>query len=181
MQNLNELAKEIHAGNVARGFYKVQPTLKTQLMLVITELSEAVEADRKGKYARRSNFEIAMRTGRDFQDYFNHFIKDSFEDEIADAFIRLMDIAGNRGVDLSNFALIKRDIHDVADFTQSKCDIIFDMVHGVSYITNSHYGIHEMIQCIDMACKVWNIDREFHVTEKLKYNATRPYKHGKNY
>ena len=42
MQNLNELAKEIHAGNVARGFYEEQPTLKTQLMLVITELSEAV-------------------------------------------------------------------------------------------------------------------------------------------
>lgn len=25
-----------------------------------------------------------------------------------------------------------------------------------------------------------NIDLDFHVTEKLKYNKTRPYKHGKN-
>ena len=178
MQNLNELAKEIHAGNVARGFYEVQPTLKTQLMLVITELSEAVEADRKGKYA---NVDKYNEIGVNFNTSFIENIKDTFEDEIADAFIRLMDIAGNRGVDLSNFALIKRSIHDVADFTQIKCDIIFDMVYGVSFITNSYYGIHEMIKCIDMACKVWNIDLEFHVTEKLKYNATRPYKHGKNY
>ena len=36
----------------------------------------------------------------DFEDYFKHFIKDTFEDEIADAFIRLLDIAGNRDVDI---------------------------------------------------------------------------------
>ena len=93
MQNLNELAKEVHKGNVERGFYDPQPTLKTQLMLVITELSEAVEADRKGRYAHALFIGTEM-TPKAFEEH----IKDTFEDEIADAYIRLLDIAGNRGI-----------------------------------------------------------------------------------
>ena len=68
-------------------------------MLVITELSEAVEADRKGKRANVGCFNV-------FSDYnrpagyafsFESTIKDTIEDELADAVIRLLDLAGLRG------------------------------------------------------------------------------------
>jgi len=178
MQNLNELAKEVHAGNVERGFYEVQPTLKTQLMLVITELSEAVESDRKGRYARQTNFEIAMRTGRDFQDYFEHFIKDTFEDEIADAFIRLLDIAGNYDAYIQS-ALSGFFVND------NKIDDIFVMTYRICLISKHEEQffrlLNESIYSIIEYCSKYKIDLNFHVTEKLKYNSTRPYKHGKNY
>ena len=46
--SLNELAKTIHNDAAARGFYDRPPEFGTNLMLVVSELSEALEADRKG-------------------------------------------------------------------------------------------------------------------------------------
>jgi len=177
--DLNNLAKEIHAGNVARGFYEEQPTLKTQLMLVITELSEAVEADRKGKYADVKKYNDRYGLGVNFNDSFIRNIKDSFEDEIADAFIRLLDIAGNREVDiLENRGYVYQSVQMAL---QSRCESIFDISNFTLDLLQNIQHIDRTLRWIQTACKLWNIDLEFHVTEKLKYNATRPYKHGKNY
>jgi hypothetical protein len=187
MQNLNELAKEIHAGNVERGFYELQPTLKTQLMLVITELSEAVEADREGKYANVALFLEYTELGkkqpftipRTWHEHFNDYIKDSFEDEMADAFIRLLDIAGNYGIKLNELNL------DLVNISKSKykCDMIFSVIETLIYakIEGEDEMIWTCLDCIHTVCYMLKIDLDFHVTEKLKYNATRPYKHGKKY
>ena len=46
MENrLNELAKRIHQDNVERGFYDEKRELGTLLMLIVSEVSEALEAD----------------------------------------------------------------------------------------------------------------------------------------
>ena len=178
MQNLNELAKEVHAGNVERGFYEVQPTLKTQLMLVITELSEAVESDRKGRYARRGDFEHHTRDGMLFIPSFEACIKDTFEDEIAYAFIRLLDIAGNYDAyiesALSGFFVNDNKIDDIFVMTYRICLISKHEEHFFRLLNESIYSIIEY-------CSKYDIALDFHVTEKLKYNSTRPYKHGKNY
>lgn len=39
--------------------------------------------------------------------------------------------------------------------------------------------VNNSIDAIDYLCHIKGIDLDFHVTEKLKYNKTRPYKHGK--
>lgn len=179
MQNLNELAKEVHEGNVARGFYEVQPTLETQLMLVITELSEAVEADRKGRYAEIGNFELQKEKGISFEQSFIVNIKDTFEDEIADAFIRLLDIAGNRGLTIVEY---KDHQVNIINIEQSKCDAIFDLCMLFERAREVIDGLVSVsIYYLLKLSARWNIALDFHVTEKLKYNSTRPYKHGKNY
>ena len=50
MKNLNELAKEIHAINVKNGFFEDKKNIGEMLMLTVSELSEALEADRKSRY-----------------------------------------------------------------------------------------------------------------------------------
>ena len=188
MQNLNELAKEVHAGNVERGFYEVQPTLKTQLMLVITELSEAVESDRKGRYARVERYNEGIDIFTSCPNYFintpypkeefEKYIKDTFEDEIADAFIRLLDIAGNYDAYIQS-ALSGFFVND------NKIDDIFVMTYRICLISKHEEQffrlLNESIYSIIEYCSKYKIDLNFHVTEKLKYNSTRPYKHGKNY
>lgn len=118
---LNELSKNIYEGNKARGFWDKERNIGETLMLVVTELAEALEAHRAGKlstYADKMAYVESDDTAQAFKDY----IKDSFEDEIADAVIRLLDMCGGFGIDI-----------------------------------------------------------DFHVTSKLMYNSSRPYKHGKNY
>jgi hypothetical protein len=49
---LNRYAKDCHQRAVAKGFWDVPHSVGHYLMLVVSELSEAVEADRIGKWAK---------------------------------------------------------------------------------------------------------------------------------
>ena len=49
---LNRYAKDFHERSVAKGFWNVPHSIGHYLMLVVSELSEAVEADRLGKWAK---------------------------------------------------------------------------------------------------------------------------------
>lgn len=96
---LNDLAREIHADNVAAGWWSLPDGTDTRsnpyafsnkLALVHSELSEALEADRKNLKDEK----LPHRDGR--------------EVELADAFIRLFDIAGGYGMDIGGAIAEKR-------------------------------------------------------------------------
>ena len=69
-------------------------------MLVTSELGEAMEAHRKGRFAEFEQAETNVRLGGDWDANFKAYIKDTFEDEIADAVIRLLDLSAGLGIDL---------------------------------------------------------------------------------
>lgn len=80
MRNINDLAKTIHADNVAVGWWdKPGQCLFEKLQLVSTEIAEATEGERKNlmddKLPHRKMGEV----------------------ELADALIRLLDLAGHTG------------------------------------------------------------------------------------
>ena len=85
---------------------------------------EAVEADRKGKHANRANFECYMKQRKrddgEFMCAFKHVLKDSVEDELSDAVIRLLDLAGLKGIDLENFNYEESHISDYSGLSLPK-------------------------------------------------------------
>lgn len=93
---LNELRDEIHAAAVARGFYEKPKELGTQLMLIVSELGEALEADRKNKWADLGAYREDGQTIEAFREH----VKDTVEDEIADTLIRTLDLCGALGIDI---------------------------------------------------------------------------------
>jgi NTP pyrophosphatase (non-canonical NTP hydrolase) len=103
-KQLNDLCQTIFSMNREKGFWDKPRSNVELIALMHSELSEALEADRKDlmddKLPNRKGFEV----------------------ELADAMIRIMDTAGARNLDLAGA-----------------------------------------------------------IKEKLVYNATRPYKHGKKY
>lgn len=87
------LAKDIHENALRKGFWE-NPNVAEKLMLIVSELSEALEADRHGK---RFDGQISAVNGwvgdEDFLKHFTEKVKDTFEDELADAFIRILDLS----------------------------------------------------------------------------------------
>jgi NTP pyrophosphatase (non-canonical NTP hydrolase) len=101
--NINETAKAIHSINVDKGFWENPRNKGELLMLVVSELSEALEADRKNRYSSNDISEItALASNEEFNMKFTNYIKDTFEDEIADAVIRLFDMSAGLGIDLES-------------------------------------------------------------------------------
>lgn len=62
--DLNTLSKEVFKANKAKGFHDVEVSNETLLMLVITELSEAVEADRKIFQPMSWNYSCRDKAGK---------------------------------------------------------------------------------------------------------------------
>lgn len=105
--NLNDLAKRVFEANKAKGFWDKERNVGELLMLTTSELGEAMEAHRKGRFAKIHLIEHLQMEGYTWKDSpvsfksaFEEGVKDTFEDEIADAMIRLFDIAGGLGIDI---------------------------------------------------------------------------------
>ena len=100
-KGLNELSKTVHNRAVEKGFWDNKKEIGTLLMLCVSELGEALESDRRSKYANLEQFENSL-PGCDTvaNASFQENIKDTFEDEIADTIIRLLDMCGNLGIDI---------------------------------------------------------------------------------
>ncbi len=72
--------KECHGAACDKGFWDKKRNVGEMLMLIVSELGEAIEAHRGGKWG----------LGK----------KDTFEDELADTAIRLFDLCGGLVIDL---------------------------------------------------------------------------------
>ena len=177
--NLNELRDKAYRNAVAHGWHEENLSDEHFLCLVISELMEAVEADRKGRHADRNRFDYYMnmkeRSDDEFSYAFRYDIKDSVEDELADACIRLLDFAGLRGYDLEIFDYEGSDTEDYSDmgFTEA-------MFRICVYVTDNFYRDEPFILLNEIFafCKDRNIDIVWYIEQKMKYNELRPYKHG---
>jgi len=74
-RSLNELCELCHSIAVEKGFWEKERNVGEALMLVVTELAEAMEAHRVSDDA-------------------------NFKEEIADVFIRLLDFCGGMKIDI---------------------------------------------------------------------------------
>lgn len=177
--NLNELRDKAYQCAVAHGWHDENLSDEHFLCLVISELMEAVEADRKGMHANRANFEYYMKQRKrddgEFMYAFKQDIKDSVEDELADACIRMLDLAGLRGYDLDSFDYEGSDTEDYSDMTFTE-----SMFRICVYVTDNFYRDEPFILLNEIFafCRDRNIDIFWHIEQKMKYNELRPYKHG---
>jgi len=108
--DLNELAQLINKRAKEKGFYDGGFNLSEKLMLIVSELGEAQESDRKN---RRANLEYFLERQKELVAdegkirAFESSIKDTIEDELADALIRILDLCGYLKIDIGKHVEIK--------------------------------------------------------------------------
>lgn len=188
--NLNKLRDEAYHNAVEHGWHDEDLSTEHFLCLVISELMEAVKAERKGKHADRIQFENYMslreRSDEEFKYAFTHGIKDSVEDELADVCIRIFDLAGLRGVDFSKvslpYAINEKHIKELSKITFT--ELCYDVIVLTGRYSSSNFPIGVLLADIlnDMYCmsKIKGFDLLWHIEQKMKYSRTRPRMHGNN-
>jgi len=108
---INELVQNAYENAKEKGFYDNwnNQNIGCLLMQIVSELSEAMEAHRQGKYmsfvSLPPNFTLPKMDE----------IKDTFEVEIADAFIRLASLCGYLNIDIEKFINAKMEYNKLRE------------------------------------------------------------------
>ena len=196
MEDLNILRDKAYNIAIEHGWHDKEYSNEHCLCLVISELAEAVEADRKGfraekdKFSREFEYVVTAQRlcgggyDRAFISNFDRYIKDTVEDELADACIRLFDLAGLRKINLSgiNFPIACGQEHLENRRKMTFTEWSYDVIQVIARFDKNHYPIGYLIigilQEICCKAKMMGFDILWHVEEKMKYNVLRPYMHG---
>jgi len=139
---INELIETSHSNSKAKGFwdkydyiintltnhkefyrndldYTKQLFITQKLMLIVSELSESLEALRVNKICDTTDDILALED-EEFINTFKEKVKDTFEDEIADVFIRLGDMCGHMNIDIEKHILLKQKFNSTRDKLHGK-------------------------------------------------------------
>lgn len=185
-ENLNELRDRAYQCAIKHGWHEQQYSDEHFLCLVISELMESVEADREGKRSRVAMFKewqgnsipLTEETKlRRFKEDFEEFIKGTVEEELSDACIRLLDLAGLRQLELTytnSLAIMSK--MSFTEYIYCLCSFITNPDKSNSKWLDNH--ISYSLGWIFSWCRAKNIDIAWHIEQKMKYNELRPYMHG---
>ena len=194
--NLNDLAQQIHANAKAKGFWDEPRNTGEVFMLIVSELGEALEAHRIGKRVGESiDFGVwGIMVDGHFKQSFEREVKDTFEDEISDVVIRILDWCAYKNIGVS--------VSDrLSDFQVSEYDRVGDVLMDVNQclcmactnqrsvdFVDSERNREAVEECVNDALIICfkladaqGFDLMRHIELKMKYNATRERLHGKKY
>lgn len=158
------------------------------LMLIVSEIGEALEAHRKGRFADFTDYSISELSLESFNYFdtpeeikaFENCIKDTFQDELADVFIRLFDFCGYmkiEPVDFPHGVTLSENVGEgLLEITHMICEFLYD-----NYYSWRNESMYEIFHYLQFFCEMHKIDIEKHIELKMRYNETREYKHGKRY
>ena len=174
--NLNELRNEAYSIATANGWHEEEHSDEHWLMLVISEIAEAVQADRKNLHADVEAFKKYEEI-IDFKENFERQIKNTVEDELCDVVIRCLDLAGLRRFDLEEVEALMEIAKSIKE-GKGFIDLCYTL-SGISTCDDStEEKVIAIIAVVLKYCELTAIDIDFFIRTKMKYNRLRGYKHG---
>lgn len=179
-EELNALRDECYKIACEHGWHDEEHSERHFLCLVITELSEAVEADRNDRHACVGMF----RSSRMHNEVtgFECFIKDTVEDELADAAIRILDLAGLQDCDIGEAVTVRLKSADDYILMRAyfKASTFTEAVYTI--VENLFFDGYELaLLNVFNLSYVMDFDLMEHIRLKMQYNRTRERLHGKKY
>lgn len=172
------------------GFHDMELSNEYSLCLVISELMEAVEADRKGKKPSIEPFNCGISYPKNnFKQVYDYCIKGTVAEGLADSAIRLLDLAGSIDIsleDIYDYIYDFKEQPEYKDWNDALKEMSFTerMFFSTSILTEDR-DIAEVIKAsiviIFLNADLLYIDLLWHIEQKMRYNELRENKHGKKY
>lgn len=184
MLDIQKLIKENYAIAKSKGFYPEDSKIEDHLMGIVSEIGECYEAYRNGKFTDQTAIKGLLEytyTDKSYSKYYKEYISGTFEDELADIFIRLFNLCGWLGI--KNVKIMK--IHECLDYIHinqyllAVNGLIAEMKLDPDKPQTNYFEVS--LSMMFFYCTTNNIPIEKHILAKMKYNKTREYLHGKKY
>lgn len=185
---LNELKTEIFGNAVAHGFHNEKHTVDHYLGLVLSEIGEAINADRNPNAPLVTDATLEQAKlladqsigGVAFVEFFMSDIKGSVVEELADVAIRILDLAGVMYIKFED----NLEIYDSV-WSGTLPDSLFDFAMSLDGLDDEYTDKDDFISCLEdissIAIHFTHLDFWQVVRLKMLYNKTRPMLHGKKY
>jgi len=176
------LAKECHATNVKNGFWNIDIPRTLRRLLIITEISEAIEALRKNDNPEKPSPQLYdllytdLKTNNitGYKYKFETQIKDTFFDEIADTCIRIFDYCEGLGIRL-DYGFVNPIVNPITQDNEL-WDSFFILLN---WIIEADFKI--ALYHLFKIANYYDFDLIKHIELKNEYNKTREYLHGKQF
>jgi hypothetical protein len=178
-------AEAIYQQNKANGWHKRDRPYNEIVGLINTETTEALEAERADRYAEASDVLTMYNSLMTYKSFapgiFKEKIKDTFQDEIADVYIRTQDMCGLKGIfkGINEVKLAHMDLN-THNFDNYWCFWRKLVTSNMDQSVSLNSAIWLLSWCESIA-NAYGFNLQHHVALKLAYNATRPAKHGKKF
>lgn len=182
---IQELIKENYSIAKSKGFYPEDSTVYDHLMGITEEFGECSTAHRNGKFADWEEYNrivsIFPEDKEHYKSTFRDYISGSFEDEITDLFIRLLNLAGHY-VDPLNYDVIEKNFNnDYLSPVKSVTEFLVKIQYGpiMTIFVDLETGIipageiGRTLKSIYLFCKIKNIPLEKHIYAKMEFNLFR--------
>lgn len=191
------LAEDAFKNADKHGFYTERTEIETELMLIITEMSEAVQADRHNRHGNIEDYDSEIQMGRDIPTAYKNSLEGTVESEFADIAIRILSLLGwmnsKTPIKLKSDSILADEygiskIQFKIQNTINKGSIAKDLyrLNGrLSWFVDNEscsWFVSDTLQ--DILMRVFaiahnhNIDLMEHIKLKMQYNESRPYLHG---
>ena len=174
-----DLIERVQENAKDKGFHDVKLSLEHKIMLIICEVSEAVEADREGRLAQPMPEDWQTMNDEDFKMTFLRNVKDSLQDELADVVIRMMDshlIDDTEEIvppDISIRLILFPPVGKGLTFVEQACILVSSIIWG-----GVRNDLTRACQIVFYLARQLDIDLVTHIRMKMRYNAMRPRLHG---
>lgn len=187
-KELLSLARKAYSIAYNHGFHDSKHSNMHWLMLCVSEIGEMVDADRCGRRASLSNARVD-KPG--FYSSFERYVKNTFEDEMADVFIRILDFAS--AINVEDMLGNGDGILDMGDEFKSmfggytnaeRCFFLTKMLCGIDENTSDEEVANILSYSLSFIleyARFLRIDLRRHISLKMRYNALRPLLNGKLY
>ena len=192
-KELASLAENAFKNAEKHGFYTESTEIETALMRIITEMAEAVQADRKNRHGSIEDYESEIQMGRDIPTAYKNALEGTVESEFADISIRILSLLGwmnSKSPIKINSNSVLADEYEIGriQYTIHRSNIAADLyrLNGKfsSFVDNesSYWFVSKNLQNILMRTFAiahnHNIDLMEYIKLKMQYNESRPYLHG---
>lgn len=197
--DIHTLIEASHTLGKDRGFWEIDKDLREEMLYIFSNVGDIAKSFKKNKRADWESYEKRFISLENHDESSKHFIiakrnlykeyiKDTFEDEIANVILRITDLIGGKKIDLisahpwiepyqnTDLNYFFRNVKPREEFSGNVAHWLNESLASCMFSSDKDqdYGLFHIVFHLSSMIEFYDIDIERLLTKKIEYNSSRP-------